>query len=447
MSFSYWFVFAGLLLMIMALSQTVLKRLPLSTALLYLAAGVVAGPAVLGLLVFDPLGEDGAPILERLAEVAVIISLFSAGLKIRRPVFDRCWLLPARLAFVSMSVTVGLITLVGVFLLDLPLGAAVLLGAVLAPTDPVLASDVSVQHAADDDRLRFALTGEAGLNDGTAFPFVYLGLGLLGLHELGEFGWRWFAIDVVYAIAGGLVIGGVMGWGTSKLVLYLRRRHKEAVGADDFLALGLIALSYGVALVAGTWAFLAAFAAGVALRAVERTESAEAGRPDAEVQAAAGEEAKEEAASNPEDAPAYMASAVLGFSEQLERIAAVAMVVVVGALLLAYTDWDYAAIWFVPLVLLVIRPISVWLGLLGDPSKGVQKELIGWFGIRGIGSVYYLAYAVNAGLPEGAGAAILSLTLATIATSAVVHGVSVTPLMNWYRRRHESAGDEQPQTT
>ena len=445
MSFSYWFVFAGLLLTIMALGETVLKRLPLSTALLYLAAGVVAGPAVMGLLVFDPLGEEGAPILERLAEVAVIISLFSAGLKMRRPVFDRCWLLPARLAFISMSVTVGLIALVGVFLLDLPLGAAVLLGAVLAPTDPVLASDVSVQHAADDDRLRFALTGEAGLNDGTAFPFVYLGLGLLGLHELGAFGWRWFAVDVVYAIAGGLAIGGVMGWGTSKLVLYLRRRHKEAVGADDFLALGLIALSYGVALVAGTWAFLAAFAAGVALRAVERTESADAGRPDPDVKAAAGAE-MQETASNPEDAPAYMASAVLGFSEQLERIAAVAMVVVVGALLLAYTDWDYAAIWFVPLVLLVIRPISVWIGLLGDPSKAVQKGLVGWFGIRGIGSVYYLAYAVNAGLPEGAGAAILSLTLATIATSAVVHGVSVTPLMNWYRRREER-GDSQPQPT
>ena len=126
--------------------------------------------------------------LERICEIAVLISLFTAGLKLKLPWKDNRWRVPARLASVSMMLTVGGLALAGVYLLGLPLGAAVLLGAILAPTDPVLASDVQVTDADDRDRLRFGLTGEGGLNDGTAFPFVMLGLGLLGLHDLGAGG-------------------------------------------------------------------------------------------------------------------------------------------------------------------------------------------------------------------------------------------------------------------
>ena len=434
-----WFLITGLLLTLMALAATVLKRLPLSATLLYLATGVAVGPIGLGLLVFDPLGEDGAPILEHLAEVAVIISLFAAGLKMRRPITDAAWLLPVRLAFLSMAVTVGLVAVAGHYLLHLPWGGAVLLGAVLAPTDPVLASDVQLERPEDDDRLRFALTGEAGFNDGAAFPFVMLGLGLLGiefgmdLHDLGAWGWRWVVVDVLYAIPAALAIGAALGAATGRLVIYLRRRHQEAVGTDDFLALGLISLSYGLALLAGTWAFLAVFAAGLALRAVERKYSQEVDHPPHDVIGAAKAEEEHEMATDDERAPAYMASAILGFAEQLERIAAVVMVVIVGSLLFTYMDWTWQALWFVPLMLLVIRPISVAVGTLADPSRPTQKVLIGWFGIRGIGSVYYLMHAENMGLPDDVAWPLLSLTLATIATSCVVHGISVTPLMAWYR--------------
>ena len=454
--FDFWFVIVGVLLLLMALAGSVLKRLPLSATLLYLGVGLLVGPGVLGMLEVDPLSERGAPVIERLAEVAVIVSLFAAGLKMRRPITDTSWLLPVRLASVSMVVTVGLIAVAGRYGLGMPWGGAVLLGAVLAPTDPVLASDVSVERPEDDDRLRFALTGEAGFNDGTAFPFVMLGLGLLSLefgldmHDLGAWGWRWFVIDLLYAIPGGLVIGAALGAATGYLVVYLRREHKEAVGLDDFLALGLLALSYGVAIMLGTWAFLAAFAAGVALRAVERRHSPEDAKPSQMLAAAArdaeggdssgGEEDKEPeevAATHPEGAPAYMASAVLGFTEQLERLSAVTLVVLVGALLvgaLSEGGWVWHAVWFVPLVLLVIRPVSVWVGTLGDPSRRVQKVLIGWFGIRGIGSIYYLMYAENHGLPDGVARPVLVLVLLTIAVSVVVHGVSVTPVMGWYRR-------------
>lgn len=436
MDFSVWFLVAGGLLTLMALAGSVLRRLPLSASLLYLGTGVLIGPVGLGLLTVNPI--ESAGLLERLTEIAVSISLFSAGLKLRLPLTDRRWRLPLRLAFVSMSVTVGLIALVGVVGLGLSLGAAVLLGAVLAPTDPVLASDVQVDEPDDRDRLRFSLTGEAGLNDGTAFPFVMLGLGLLGLHELGEWGWRWWLVDVLWAIPGGLLIGGLLGALTGWFVVYLRREHKEAVGLDDFLALGLIALAYGIAHLLSTYAFLAAFAAGLALRAVERRLSDEPPSEEVRAAAEAGEaeevSAGDEAAVDPEQAPAYMASAMLGFSEQLERIGAVALVVIVGALL-SYAEWTWDALWFVPLVLLVIRPLSVWVGLVGAEVAPIQRGLVAWFGIRGIGSLYYLMYAETHGLPDGAAWQILALTLTTIAVSVLVHGVSVTPLMAWYRDR------------
>ena len=212
-----WFHVVGLLLVGMTLAGAVLRRLPLTTALLYLLVGVGLGPLGLGLLWLDPVAH--APLLERVAEAAVLVSLFSAGLKLRLPVAGGHWRPAVRLATASMVVTVALVAAAGVVGLGLPLGAAILLGAVLAPTDPVLASDVQVAHAGDRDRPRFSLTGEAGLNDGAAFPFVLLGLGLLGLHEPGAFGGRWLAVDVAWAGAAGLGVGWLLGQLVGRLVL------------------------------------------------------------------------------------------------------------------------------------------------------------------------------------------------------------------------------------
>src|SRR5688500_16574536 len=304
----------------MALSGTLLKRLPLTTALLYLLVGAALGPGGAGLIRLHPVRS--AALFERATEFAVIVSLFTAGLKLRLPLSDRGWWLPVRLASVSMVVTVGLIAAAGVVLAGLPLGAAVLLGAILAPTDPVLASDVQVTRPTDRDRLRFGLTGEAGLNDGTAFTFVLLGLGLHGLHELVELGWEWFVVDVAWAVAGGLGVGLAAGTLVARLVLYLLRTHKEAVGLDEFLSLGLLALAYGVALLLHTYGFLAAFAAGVALRRVESRHTDDKdveAPPDVANVAAAAAEDGTKIATDAERAPAYMAKAVLGFNEQLER--------------------------------------------------------------------------------------------------------------------------------
>ena len=400
---------------------------------------MAVSPMGVGLLSAD-LGTDTV-LLEHLTEVVVLVSLFTAGLKLSPGLTDRSWLLPLRLALTSMVLTVGAITAVGYYLLNLPIGAAVLLGGILAPTDPVLASDVQVHKPGDRDRLRFALTGEGGLNDGTAFPFVMLGLGLLGLHDIGEGARRWAAVDVAWATAAGLGVGTTLGLAVGRLVLYLRREHKEAVGLDDFLALGLIGLSYGAAMLVHGYGFLAVFAAGVALRHLEQSQSRSAGATPNEslkvaAQAAADPDTSiaDAAAVHPRHAPAFMTQAVLGFNQQLERIGEVAVVITIGALLWA-VHWEHAVWWFVPLLLLVIRPAAVALGLAGSRSSPNQRWLIGWFGIRGIGSLYYLMYAINHGLAPALAEVMVAMTLSVVVTSIVVHGISVTPMMAAYERR------------
>ncbi len=431
-----WFLAVGVMLIAMALAGSVLRRLPLSSAMIYLAAGAALGPIGLGMISLDPVGAAG--LLEIVSEIAVIVSLFTAGLKLRLPISDRGWLMPVRLASVSMAVTVGLVAIVGVTLFGLPLGAAVLLGAILAPTDPVLASDVQVSHPGDRDRLRFALTGEAGLNDGTAFPFVMLGLGLLGLHDLGDGLLRWVAVDLIYAVVVGLAIGALLGTLVARLVIHLRSTHQEAVGLDEFLALGLIGISYGTALLVGGYGFLAVFAAGLALRRIERTRSVEDVAGELESGAVSG--SREEVATRTETAPAFMARALLTFNEQLERIGEVAVVVLVGAAL-TIVGVPLAVAWFAPLLFFVIRPVAVLAGLAGASVSRTHIAFIGWFGIRGVGSVYYLSYAITHDLQPDVARTLATLTLSVVAASVLVHGVSVTPLMARYERRQQAEGE------
>ena len=414
MSFALGLALGGALLVFMALGGSLLSRMPVSTAMVYLLAGLAVGP--LGLSLAKPDLFEHARLLEHLTEVIVLLSLFTAGLKMSVGLRDKRWLSPLRLAVLSMLVTVALIAAAGVWLLGLPLGAAVLLGGILAPTDPVLATEVQVDDPADRDQLRFALTGEGGLNDGTAFPVVMLGLGLLGVHELGDWGWRWLAVDVLWACGAGVAIGAALGAGLGRLVLYLRRHHHEAVGYENFLALGLIGMAYGCAALVMAYGFLAVFAAGLALRLTAQDRSAAAtasqgsGAPPVDTSAAdtaaqqepigGPSERAATLATHPQHAPAYMAQAVLGFNDQLDRIGEMVGVVALGVLLYS-VPWAAAAWWFVPAVLLLVRPLSVAVGLAGSSlTSPAQRRLIGWFGIRGIGSIYYLSYALNHGLPD-----------------------------------------------
>lgn len=426
-TFALWAIVIGALLISVVLSGSLLKRLPLSTAMLYLAAGIALGPAGWELLRPNPLLHP--QFLEHLSEIAVVISLFAVGLKLGLPITDRRWRLSLRLVMISMTVTVGLIALIGVYGLGLPLGAAILLGGILAPTDPVLASDVQVESPEDRDALRFSLTGEGGLNDGAAMPFVLLGLGLLGLHDIGSFGWRWLTIEVLWAVPAGVLIGVVLGTLVGKLVVYLRSRDRESLDLDEFLALGLMALAYGVAELATANGFLAVFAAGMALQRLKARVI-----PVTSVMPIARAEPPQEGDMDPAQASESMMQGVRSFNEQLEHIAEVTVVLVVGAML-SFVTFDVGVLLFVLVLFALVRPLSVWLGLLGSRTAVDQRRLIAWFGIRGIGSVYYLMFAISHGLPSPLAEQFITITLTVVAASVVLHGISVTPLMAMYTRR------------
>jgi len=426
----------GAVLLGMGLTATYVSRLPFTPTMVYLAIGILLGPAGWAVIRLDP--NIRVTLFLRCAEAAVVISLFTVGLKLRLPLRDKRWRPTLMLAFGSMAVTVGLIALVGGWALHLPWGAAVLLGAILAPTDPVLASDVQMKHPGDRDELRLALSGEAGFNDGTAFPFVMLGLGLLGLHDLGPGAWRWWTVDVVWAIAGGLAIGGTLGLGAGRLILHLRSRKREAVTLDEYLLLGLIGISYALAVKLHAYGFLAVFAAGFAVRAVERQQTKVDARQVKKVLAHGTKNL--DPAKAPELEPAYMAGALLSFNEQLEHILEVGVVLMVGAALFV-VGLAPAALWFVPLLFCVIRPLAVLPITLTGRFTRRQFAGVAWFGIRGIGSIYYLMYALAHGLAGELARPLVSLTFTVVAVSIVAHGISVTPLLAYLKKGDRDAAN------
>ena len=416
---AFWFVLVGFLLVVIALLGRFLDRLPVSPAMIYLAVGFLLGPSVFNVLELHPLRE--LSLLEHITEIALLIALFTVGIKIRVPIGDWRWSVPLRLATVSMVLTILGVAIVAVVLLDFDWRLALVLGAVLAPTDPVLASDVQLRSAQDRDGLRFGLTGEGGLNDGTAFPFVLLGLGLMGLHELGFAGWRWVAVDLVWGTVGGLGIGFLLGSALGTGVRALRAWRRDAAIVDEFLLLGVIALSYGVALAAHALGFLAVFAAGLALR---RADDIHAN--------------SKSAADKPPVTPS-----LLNVNEQLERIVEVAVVLLVGAMI-STGYWSPEGLVLAAMLFFVIRPLAVWIGVRGVDAGSAPRRLLAWFGIRGIGSVYYAVFFAGYELRDAVATEVLSAAFTVIAASIVLHGISATPLMELYRARR---GRGQPEVT
>lgn len=414
----------GGLLIAMGLIPTILKRLPVTSAIIYLAVGVVVGPMVLNLFHFNPLQQSA--LLETLTEAAVLISLFSAGVKMPVPVSTTHWRAPILLATVSMAVTVGLIAALAYYALGLPLGAAILLGAIVAPTDPVLATDVQIRHPSDRETLRVTLTCEAGINDGTAFPFVMLGLGLLGVHEIGDHGLRWVMVDVLWATSAGIAIGALLGNGLGHLVWKLRCNQPELKHLDDFLGLGLIGLVYGLSVYVDAWGFLAVFAAAVALRQTELKLSGET--PDTPQRLHANEARPGNVSDRKPAQPVRTSEGSLIFGEHLERLAEVLLILLIGGMLFI-DSWSWQAVGLALFLFVVARPISVMVGLLGTGTPWKVRGMVSWFGVRGIGSLYYIMFAIQHGLPEELALPLFQLTLIVVTLSILVHGTSVKPLM------------------
>jgi len=435
MTNAHWFLLMGGLLLARGLTAPMLKRLPVTPAIVYLAVGLLVGPTVLNLFHFNPLKESA--LLEVLTEVVVLISLFSAGVKMPVPFSFARWRTPILLASVSMAVSVVLVAAFAHFLLGLPLGAGVLLGAILAPTDPVLATDVQTRHPGDRDQLRFTLTCEAGMNDGTAFPFVMLGMGLLGLHEVGEFGLRWALVDVLWATVAAIAIGVLSGAALAILGRKLRSAHPQHKLMDDFLGLGLIGVVYGLSVWIDAWGFLAVFFAAVALRQTE-LELAATDRSSADQenlnppQADRIEPETENACPDDEPAPTVSEGSLV-FKEHLERLSELVLILLIGGTLFL-DSWSWRAVGLALFLFLVARPVSVLVGLLGTRTAWPIRGMVGWFGVRGIGSLYYLMYAIQHGLPEDLAMDLIQLTLITVTLSILAHGTSVKPLMSRFKR-------------
>jgi NhaP-type Na+/H+ or K+/H+ antiporter len=388
----------------------VLERRPLSMPIVFLALGMLVFALPLGLPDADPLAHP--ELTQHLTEVCVIVALMGAGLKIDRPLTGRRWTSTWRLLAVAMPVTIGAVALLGWWWAGLVPAAALLLGASLAPTDPVLAADVQVGEPTDEedseDEVRFALTSEAGLNDGLAFPFVYAAIAMATAavtHEswLGE----WALVDVLYkgvvGVVGGLIVGKLLG----KLFFQApNRKLRLAHHAEGFLALAATFLAYGLVEVAGGYGFLAVFIAARGIRSAQRSHDYHQVLHD--------------------------------FAEQIERLLTVLLLLLLGGAivggLLGPLTWP-AALTGLALILL-IRPLSGFLSLRGAPGRTSEHWVIAAFGIRGIGSFYYLAYAMShADFPD------VDVVWATVAfvvlVSVVLHGVAVTPVMRLLDRSNE----------
>ncbi len=422
-----WFLLIGTLLILMGLRSPFIRRYGLTPTLVYLVVGVVLGPSVIGAFHFNPLKQSH--LLEVLAELAVLVSLFIAGMKMPVPFSWREWRVPVRLAFVSMTLSVALTAAFGYYLLALPLGAAILLGAILAPTDPVLATDVQVRHKGDEDPLRFTLTSEAGMNDGSAFPFVMLGLALLSAPASHDLLTMWLLKDLLWSTASALVVGLVLGRLLAQVVHARRFIDSEGPLLDDFLGLGLIGVVYGVCLLLDSWGFLGVFVAAISLRQSELRLAGTRGGAQAAVH--------ENAATLPdEDSTPSLGTQVaegsLLFKEPLERLTELVLVLLLGGMLFV-DSWSVRAIALALFLFTVVRPASVFLGLIGSRAPLRLQLLIGWFGVRGIGSIYYLMFAIVSGLPEDLAVELIHFTLVVIVLSIILHGLTVRPMMRrWW---------------
>lgn len=391
----------GLLLLFVTLGSGWIARLPLSYALIYLVVGVLLSPYGADLIEIRP----GAEFLERLSEFVVLISLFSCGLKMNRPLRSWAWNSTARLIGLLMPITIFAVAAIAHGALNLAWGPAILLGAILAPTDPVLASEVQLTHPEDRDELRFGLTSEGGLNDALAFPFVYF-----GLHWLKDDQWQtwlpqWIAIDVVWAIGAGLVMGIVV----ARSVVWIDRRLQRIRPSDalmeDFVALSMVLLTYSLTELVNGYGFLAVFIAGMVARRHYRDPNKQRSQ--------------------------------LEFTETIEKLTEVATILLLGSLLRVEPILRFLpqTLLIAGSLLFIIRPIGAWISTIGENYRPVHRLLFGWFGIRGVGSIYYLSYALGGGLQDELGEQIAWIVFTTIVLSVVIHGITATPLMNWYERQ------------
>lgn len=420
------YLVGGAALLLGVVLPTALSRVALSAPIVLVVVG--AGIGMLpGSSTISPVGHRA--LTEHLTEFSVLVALMGVGLALDRPLqlrswaTWRAWASTWRLLLIGMPLAIGATALLGWWVMGLAPAAALLVAAVLAPTDPVLAADVQVEGPSTDmeaegdageidekDEVRFALTSEAGLNDGLAFPFVYAAIFLATLGGVSSWGLRWVGWELIGKTVIGVVVGVATGWLLARIAFRAPRRSlRLAETGEPLLAIAATLLAYGLAEVAGGWGFLAVFACALTMRSAERSS----------------------------EYHALMHQVV----ERLERLLTLIVLLLLGVALtdglLSNLTWQGAVLG--ALVIFVVRPVSALLALgrgarrdyVDDGRLGPRERLVtAFFGVRGVGSIYYLAYAT--GQAEFPHLRLLWSTVAfTIVLSVLVHGVAATPVMRW----------------
>lgn len=402
-----------------ALLPHVLGKVPVSMPMVFVAAGMLAFAALPDLPAPDPIEHSALAL--HLTELCVIVSLMGAGLAVNRKVGWRRWSTTWRLLAITMPLTIVAVALLGWAGLGLGAASALLLGAALAPTDPVLATEVQVSEPvtddqdADDDEARFAITSEAGLNDGLAFPFTYAAIAVsaAGLAPEGWLG-EWLLVDVGWRLAVGALVGLGAGWLLRQLFFSsFAGRLRLAEKAEGFVALAATFLAYGAAEMAEGYGFIAVFVCAATIRAAERTHGFHA--------------------------------VLHTFVEQIERLLTVAVLVLLGGAIARgmFASLTLPDIALVVVLLLVIRPLTGWVGLIGGKTGPRERGVVAFFGVRGVGSLFYVAYALQAGsFPDGE--RLWAIVGAVVVGSILIHGVAATPVMRHLDRMRARRNDESP---
>ncbi len=389
----------------LAMTDRLVRRLPLTPSVVYLTIGIAAG----GLLgAPSPADiEAHAPALTLYTELVVLASLFAVGLRLRLPPSGPAWRVAFLMAGPGMLVMTVAAAGVGRWVLGLGWPAALLLAAILAPTDPVLASEVQIQSDKDRDVVRRSLTAEGGLNDGTALPLVMLALAWLGLHPVGPERVAWWWDDLAWPIGGGALLGMALGWGLGHALKACVLRG-EPVARDELVYVGAVALTFSLARATHTSTFIAVFAVGATLLWPLRGPARQGGQD--------------------------LADRLHAFGARCERLVEAVTVLAVGVALYG-TAPSVRQLVFGLLLVLLVRPLSV-LAVIGRCELARhQRRLVAWFGIRGVGSLFYLVFALGHGLPPALAQELTGAVLVGIGLSILLHGVSATPLMAAYQRR------------
>ncbi len=413
------YVVGGVGLLTAAVLPRLIRGRAISAAMAFTGVGVVVGLLPLPLPELNPL-ESGES-TERLTEVAVIVAIMGVGLALDRPLSWRTWRTWGttwRLLGIAMPLCIAAVALLGWGLMGLLPASAVLLAAVLAPTDPVLAGDVQVEgpNTGEEDDVRFGLTSEAGLNDGLAFPFVYLALFMGSTGVIGAWGPRWVAWELVGKVVVGLLVGGAVGWVLARVAFRApSATFRFAEAGEAVVALGAVLLAYGVAEALQGYGFLAVFAAALIIRSHESRHDYH--------------------------------HVLHSFIEQIELLLTMTLLLMFGIAIARglFDDLTWVGVATGVLLVVVVRPVAGWVSLIGSGTLRRERSALAFFGVRGIGSFYYLAYATTEG-SFSQESELWATVGFTVLLSIVLHGVTATPVMAWLDGEAETRGDR-PATT